>query len=239
MEKIAGLLMIVMLLSACMPSVYHTIDPVKVDKWDSGKSIIIQESESFKGSVSFKNYYDGKIFFEIEIENKGFEPVLISPENFYYAVFTDTTYTNENTLKRINAVDAEKEILDLERQMSQEARQHCLLSGCNLLFSLASLTESHKNETVEQREKREQEERENEIIDQQNEESYKRRMKEYDDEKKMWEGTFRKTTLEQNQVLKKEISFKNNFENNPNICVVFKSGDEMLFFRFKTVKKNF
>ncbi len=234
------LVLVLLLLSACAPNHYYVFEPVKTDRWDNGKAMTQSSSKTLEGSLSYSTISYNQINFELELLNTGDKPIVISSDNFYYLINTDSLFQIKALNINERAINPDDMILKLERERYSEANKHCILSSCNLLLSLGDLASSHKNETYEERKSREKEEKERQEQLDNDQKNYEESMNNYKSEIKEWENSLRKTTLDPGKSVKGTIHFKCNHDLFGDFsAVVVKTEDESLIFKFQKVKKSY
>jgi hypothetical protein len=149
-----------LLLTACAPSYYLTVQPAEpAGKDQNGRQALFAALDSVETVVSFSHQRDQQVLFDVEVRNGSGRPILVDPAQFYYEpavsqAVASTTAGVGFLLARVPAVDPELQLQKLSGQLATEDRKATGTSGWEWLTIVsdvtADLTASKRKETPKQ-----------------------------------------------------------------------------------------
>ncbi|HKJ41427.1 MAG TPA: hypothetical protein VKA27_05000 [Sunxiuqinia sp.] len=144
------LILIVFLFQSCSgPQAIVKLQPQQKDvKWLFGQSIATDSLYGIIYEVGFDRTVDNRYWFDFNIINRSNMPILIDPTKFAYEAY-DSLH-NIQTLVSVKAIDPEKEILDIDKSLSQHrarAKNHLGISlvaaGVDIATGIATLSDDN------------------------------------------------------------------------------------------------
>jgi hypothetical protein len=153
-------LLLGVLLTACAPSYYLTVEPTgPAGKDQNGHPLLFAAQDSVEAVVSFSHQRGQQVLFDVEVRNGSGRPVLVDPAQFYYEPGVSQTVASTTAgasffLARVPAVDPEAQLQKLEGKLATEDRKATGTSGWEWLTMIsdvtADLTANKRKETPKQ-----------------------------------------------------------------------------------------
>ena len=219
MQRKFFFLPVLLLGMACAPSPVLRLNPLSGEtKWIYGKEFARCETDEVEIAVAFDSMDEAAIIFDVEVTNLAGQPVLISPERFYYLslVWPQDTVSLAAAPRRASyAIDPEIKILDIDKEISRENASYATYTSIDAVGGLLDLVgifaNIGKKKTEQEIKEEEQRRRDNEIARQNQEISYENIMARLKSEKAKWESTtLRRTTLDPEQSVRGTVHFPAN-----------------------------
>lgn len=148
-----GPICIAVLFGGCAgPEMLFHASPVSGNTvWYSGREFVTETKDSVTVSVAFENELDGTMTFYVVVGNLGSRTLLVAPEKIYCEASYERLKTVTNygtmdvsfdTLSRtdtIQAIDPEKELQGIDRQVAQANATYANNTGINVAAGLLQL----------------------------------------------------------------------------------------------------
>lgn len=204
--------------ASCAPAPVLRLKPLFSEtKWIYGKEFARSATDQVEIAVAFENMDVAAIIFDLEIINLSEQPIIVSPEKFYYLPLNwpqDTTGLHAPG-KISYAIDPEIRILDLDKEISRENASYATATGIDavgsllgLFVAIATIGKEKTEEEIKEEEKRRCDE---EVSRQEREIYHANSLANLKNEKVKWESTtLRRTTLEPDQSARGRIYFRAN-----------------------------
>lgn len=213
--------LIFLFLLSCSPAPILRLSPLAQDtRWIWGKEYATSAANEIEVAAAFESMDENLIAFDVEVTNWSAQPVVVSPERFYYLPLTSPQDTVNiiSAVKQINhAINPETKILDIDKNISRENASYATSAGIDAFGSLLGLVVdiatigSKKSEEESKEEERRR--REDEIARQEREINYENSLARLKSEKAKWQiTTLRRTTLEPNQKIAGRVYFPANLQ---------------------------
>jgi hypothetical protein len=231
---------------ACAPAPVLRLSPLSSEtKWIYGKEFASSATDDLEIAVAFESMDEAAIIFDVEVTNLAGQPVLISPERFYYLSLAvpEDTISLVATPKRISsAIDPEFEILDLDKKISRENASYATAAGIDAIGSLIGLfvdiATIGKKKTEQEIKEEEQSKCEDERFRRERQIDHENSLANLKNEKAKWESTtLRRTTLDPEQSLRGRVYFPANDKTKYlKLCFPIGEANVQIVFEQKKVK---
>ncbi len=114
------------------------LQPEKEDvKWRYGQMFVSDSLYGIIYEVGFEHLKENKYWFDFNVTNYSNKPILIDPAAFYIQAYNRNN--QPLTANRISAVDPEKEVLSLEKQLSKNKAREVNHIGLTVLAATADI----------------------------------------------------------------------------------------------------
>lgn len=228
---------------ACAPAPVLRLNPLAGEtKWIYGKEFARSATDEVEIAVAFESMEDTTIVFDVEVTNLSAQPILVSPEKFYYSLLASPQDSvGLTTAKQVcHALDPETKILEFDKEISREKASYATAAGVDATFELLdlvfSLGEIGKQKSEDEIKEEERQERQEEIADCEREINHEKRLSELKTTKEKWESTtLRRTTLDPDQSVRGRVYFRANQKAHYiKLCFpIGKDGLQLIFYQQK------
>jgi hypothetical protein len=151
--------------ASCAPAPVLRLNPLASEtKWIYGKEFARSATDDVEIAIAFESMDEAAIIFDVEITNLSGQPVLISPERFYYLSLAspqDTVSLAAASRQTSYAIDPEIKILDLDKKISRENASYATAAGIDavgglldLVVSIATIGEEKTEREIKEEEQR-------------------------------------------------------------------------------------
>lgn len=215
MKRKLSLLPVFLFWIACAPAPVLRLNPLASEtKWVYGKEFARTATDEMEIAVAFESMDEATVIFDVEITNLSAQPILVSPEKFYYLPLTSLQDTvGLSTSKKVcYAINPEIKILDLDKEISRENASYATTAGIDavgglldLFVDIATIGKKKTEKEIKEEEKRKCDE---EIARQEREIDHTNSLARLKSEKTKWESTtLRRTTLDSEQSVRGRVHF--------------------------------
>ncbi len=203
--------------------------------WIQGKEYFKISKKNIDFVIAYNNLNSRYFAFDIEIGNRSNNPILVSPETFFYNSYKSSG-DNSADIKTTYALNPEDEILALDKSIeiekadyASETRTDFLFSFIDVVSDVATLGQKTSEEIEESNKAYLEQEKSSHI----QEARHDGKMKNLSAEKWKWaKNALRKTTLKNDQMIGGEVYFPHQFIGD-NIELVFEIGDQLFKIPYK------
>ncbi len=137
-----------LLLGACSSATYFGVKSVdnEVSSY-KGKEVVTKEDSSLTVSLEFDGQSEGSLMFYVYVKNNSNSSVRIDPKEIFFEVTDKEFYPLD--IKPSYAIDPEREISHINKEMKSRESWHNVAQGLNVVFGLASIisdaSSNHRN----------------------------------------------------------------------------------------------
>jgi hypothetical protein len=207
-----------LIFASCAPAPVLRLNPLAGEtKWIYGKEFARSATDEVEIAVAFESMDEAAVVFDVEITNLSTQPILISPEKFYYLplAWPQDSVGLTTATQVCHAMDPETKILDLDKEIAREKSSYATAAGIDavgglldLVVDIATIGEEKSEKEIKEEEQRKRDE---EIARQQREVNHENRLASLKSEKAKWESTtLRRTTLDPEQSARGRVYFRAN-----------------------------
>lgn len=237
--------LIFLFLLSCSPAPILRLSPLAQDtRWIWGKEYATSAANEIEVAAAFESMDENLIAFDVEVTNWSAQPVVVSPERFYYLPLTSPQDTvNLAAAKQVGfALDPETKILDLDKEISRENASYAAIAGAdaiggllNLILDIATIGTEKTEEEIKEEEQRR---RDDEIARQTREITHENSLANLKNEKIKWESTtLRRTTLDPEQSARGRVYFRVNDKTQYlKLCFPIGEANVQIIFEQKRIK---
>ncbi len=148
--KILLLLALLFGLTNCGTSLF-TLSPDEEASLEMGRRIIEKENSFALSTLSFEDRTENEFILYLYAENKDEEIVLLDPKKIFVKAYDENR--EQVQIMIVHAVDPEKQIYVLDKNIEERGNTHDVVTGLNIAFSLldtfVDLTDDDDNNTEE------------------------------------------------------------------------------------------
>ena len=127
------------ILTACSSQTFYKFDPLEEKEFYKGREIAIKEDDNARVSVEFDSYINGEISFYVQIKNKSNLKVLFDPKEVYISTADEYEAGIETGQHNYFALDPEKEIDEISKEVEQRNSLHAAITGINIAFAVINV----------------------------------------------------------------------------------------------------
>lgn len=126
-------IMAIVILQACQgPASLVKLTPnEKTDKWLNGQALVYDSLRGVDYEIGFDALNNDQYWFDFHITNRSNMPILIDPPQFYYIPFD--LQMNPIGPQKIAALDPEKELLEIDKNLSRNESRSKKQVGISLM----------------------------------------------------------------------------------------------------------
>ncbi|MEM6768361.1 MAG: hypothetical protein AAF655_25710 [Bacteroidota bacterium] len=180
--------------------------PVQEDPvWYQGKAFVSDQNEQVQLVIAFEQQWDRLLIYELEIKNKGSEPILVRPEQIYSMMSPGPDVMTDEI---IHAVNPEAKLVTLDGALSRERAYIANSRTASLIGTLANTVGTVAADTPEEAEYYVDEQLELDARDANDEQEFLNNKANLNDQKEVWlYEMLRKTTVHPGESVRGRIAF--------------------------------
>jgi hypothetical protein len=200
------------------PQPVYRLSPLAEETlWLKGKEYAKIKADSLLIALAFDKYLDDNFILDICVVNQSNKNVLVSPETFYYHAVYNLNNSKPIKSVKIQAIDPELKILEIDKSSSRETAHYISEMGKNgfltFLDFISDITTITISQTEEEDKEEELEDKEREIASLEDELQHANSVRTLKTLRDEWElQALRKTTLKPDYLIRGKVYFPINNE---------------------------
>ena len=137
--NLLGLLLLVIFLMSCAPSPVYKLSSLEdVTEYSNGEEFITKEDDNTASSIEFEDYTDNNLVFFVQVANKSESQLTIHPGNITLELLNSEMLSYSRP-RIFNAIDPNKQIDMLNREIENRDNWHETATGLNIFFGFVSV----------------------------------------------------------------------------------------------------